>query len=154
MDKQKVKRTFLRFTKHTLFSLIGTATDTLVLWLCSNFIFSGYAGENILSPAISFECANIVNFIVSSRLVWPERMAGKRFKEYLRRFIGYNMSYTTVFFLKMGILLAIQTITKWDVVLCNLIALMIAGIVNFVMNDKVIFKNRNTNQKPELSAQD
>lgn len=137
-----MKRTLKRFSKHALYSLIGTATDTLVLWICSDFLFKGYAGENILSPAISFECGNIVNFIVSSKLVWRDRMFGKKFSSYFKRFLGYNLSYTSIFFLKMVLLLVIQFITKWDVVVCNLIALAIAGVANFFMNDKVIFRNK------------
>lgn len=128
--------------KHSVFSLAGTATDTLVLWLCSDFLFNGYAGEYLLSPAISFECGNIVNFLVSSRFVWRDRMKGKRFSSYVKRFIGYNFSYTSVFFLKMALLLSIQLLTKWDVVICNLLALAIAGVANFFMNEKVIFRNK------------
>ena len=52
-----------RFGGYVSISLLGTAVDTLVLWLCSHYIFSGsYAGRNVISPVISFECAVRVNF--------------------------------------------------------------------------------------------
>ncbi|MCQ2184522.1 MAG: GtrA family protein [Bacteroidales bacterium] len=142
MDKKSVIAK--RFAKHTTFSLFGTATDTLVLWIFSHFILEGtYVGENVISPAISFECGNIVNFLISSCIVWPDRMKGKSRKSKYKHFLAYNLSYTSVFFLKMGLLQFFIWITRgWDVVVCNIFALMVAGIANFVINDLVIFKNK------------
>lgn len=133
-------KSIIRFTKHTIFSLAGTATDTLVLWLCSHFLFNGYALENILAPFISFECANVVNFLISSKFVFGDRNAGLSFRHILKRFLEFNLSYTTTFFAKMVLLLAIQAVAGWDVVICNLIALCVTGILNYILNDKVIFK--------------
>jgi len=143
MTKVTFLATLKRFCKHTAFSLFGTATDTLVLWILSDFILNGYAGEYLLAPLISFECSTIVNFIVSSRLVWPDRMKGKSLKSYFKHFLGYNASYSGAFLFKMVLLLGIQAATKWDVVVCNILALMFSGILNFVMNEKVIFRKKN-----------
>lgn len=44
------------------------------------------------------------------------------------------------FMLKMGLLLLLKLLFGWDVVICNLSALCISGVVNFVMNDRVIFR--------------
>lgn len=132
----------VRFLKHLLFSLFGTATDSLVLWIFSDYILHGYVGECVISPIISFEFGNIVNFIVSSRFVWGDRIEGEPFRKIFRRFIGFNLSYTTVFFIKTGLLLGIQALTKWDVVVCNIIALTIAGMLNFGMNYLLIFRKK------------
>ena len=44
---------FKRFIGYVSVSLIGTAVDTAVLWVCSHLLFSGsYFGRNILSPTI------------------------------------------------------------------------------------------------------
>lgn len=134
--------TLKRLAKHTTCSLVGTATDTLVLWLCSHFLFNGYVGEYVISPMISFECATIVNFIISSRVVWRDRMKGSGLKSYLKHFLGFNASYAGVFFVKMGLLLLLELITGWDVVWCNLIAVTLCGFINFFMNEKVIFKKK------------
>ena len=42
----------------------------------------------------------------------------------------------------MGVLLLIQALTKWDVVICNLLALCVSGTYNFMMDELVIFKKR------------
>lgn len=136
------KGVLVRFVKQTLFSLLGTGTDTLVLWLFSHYILTGYAGQYIISPIISFECANIVNFFICSRWVWGERTRDYSGFTLFKRFIGFNLSYTGSFLLKLGLIQLIKHLFDWDVVWCNLIALMIAGIVNFIMNEKVIFRGK------------
>lgn len=137
-----LKNGTLRLAKHSLFSLGGTLTDTLVLWVCSTFLFSGYWGENILSPFISFECANVVNFFLSSKVVFRDRYRNAGTKSQFKKFIVYNITYTSTFFLKMPLLLFIQWGSGWDVVVCNLLALCITGFVNFFMNDKLIFRDK------------
>lgn len=139
---QEKKEMFIRFVKQTLFSLLGTATDTLVLWIFSHFILNGYAGEYIISPIISFECANVVNFFICSRWVWGERTKDYSRSTIFKRFIGFNLSYSGSFLLKLGLIQLIKLLLGWDVVWCNLIALMISGLVNFVMNEKVIFRKK------------
>lgn len=134
----------IRFVKQTLFSLLGTATDTVVLWLLSHFVFSGYVGQYVISPIISFECANIVNFFICSRWVWGARTKGLSRNTVLRRFIGFNLSYTGTFLLKLGLIQLVKLLSGLSVVWCNLIALMISGIVNFIMNEKVVFRSAKT----------
>ena len=142
--KEKFSDVLKRLAKHTCFSLFGTATDTLVLWIFSHFILEGmgYVGICIISPVISFECGNMVNFLMSSCLVWKDRMAGKPARSYWKYILAFNLSYTSVFFLKTALLLGIQALTKWDVVWCNIIALTLAGMLNFVLNEKVIFRKK------------
>ena len=131
--------TLKRLAKHTLFSLLGTATDTLVLWFLSSLVFKSYVGEYIISPIISFECATLVNFLSSSKLVWKDRMKGLSLGSYFKHFLGFNASYAGVFLLKMALLLGLERLSGWDVVWCNLIAVTICGFINFFMNEKVIF---------------
>ena len=132
--------TLKRLAKHTLFSLLGTATDTLVLWFLSSLVFKSYVGEYIISPIVSFECATLVNFLSSSKLVWKDRMKGLSLGSYFKHFLGFNASYAGVFLLKMALLLGLERLSGWDVVWCNLIAVTICGFINFFMNEKVIFR--------------
>jgi len=142
MTGDGLKGTFVRFVKHTLFSLAGTGTNTLVMWLCSHHIFTSEVGQRLVSPFISFEVANIVNFIISSRMVFNDRNVTPGFKGVLKRFVIYNLSYSASFLLNLGLLQIFVQITDWDVVFCNFISLAIAGILNFIMNTKVTFRNR------------
>jgi len=42
----------------------------------------------------------------------------------------------------MALLMLIQYLSKWDVVICNLLALLFSGIFNFTMDEFVVFKKR------------
>ena len=65
---------------------------------------------------------------------------------FLRHFAGYGISSLGGFLVKMGLLLLIEKIFHWDVLICNLLALCFSGLVNFAMNEWVVFGKR----KPKL----
>ena len=94
-----------RFVGYFGVSLLGTAVDTAVLWVCSHLLFSGsYFGRNILSPTISFECAVFVNFCNSYFFVWKDRISKRSTRSFFRHYAAYNASCTGTFLLKMGLL--------------------------------------------------
>lgn len=132
--------TALRIPKYVLVSAAGTVVDTAVLWLVSHHIFHSFAGEYILSPFISFECAVLFNFICSFFLIWKDRMDIGNARTFISRYLLYNLSCTMTFLLKMGLLLFFKFLFGWDVIICNLTALCVSGVVNFVMSDRVIFR--------------
>lgn len=131
-----------RVPKYFVGNLISTLVDTLVLWVFSHHVFSHYVGQIIISPFISFECAVFTNFLVSYYFTWKDRISQKTKKSFLRHYAAYNISCTGAFFIKMGVLMLIQYLTKWDVVICNLLALCVSGVFNFVMNEFVVFKKK------------
>lgn len=133
-------RTLVRFLKYSGTSLVGTLVDTLVLWILSDLVFTkGYWGEYVVSPAISFQCAVITNFLISYFYVWKDR---KKTRNPFLTFLYYDLSCTAVFLLRLGFLLLVERIFGWDVVICNLVAMCVTGFVNFVMNNQVIFRKR------------
>jgi putative flippase GtrA len=139
----KVKELVLiRFPKFVAGNLIGTLVDTLVLWLFSHFVFHRYFGKVIISPVISFEFAAVANFLVSYYLIWHDRIEHDTRKSFAKHYAAYNVSCTGGFFIKMGALLLIQALTKWDVVICNLLALFVSGGFNFAMDELVVFKKK------------
>jgi putative flippase GtrA len=48
-----------------------------------------------------------------------------------------------VFLFRLGVLLLIERFTGWDVVICNLAAMCFSGILNFAINNLLIFKKKN-----------
>lgn len=131
-----------RFPKFVAGNLLGTLVDTLVLWVFSHFVFQSYVGKVIISPVISFEFAVFSNFLFSYNMTWKDRISHRSGKSFIRHYGAYNASCTGGFLIKMGLLLLIQALTKWDVVICNLLALCVSGTYNFMMNELVIFKKR------------
>ena len=138
----------VRYAKFAGTSVVGSIVDTLVLWLLSDLIFTrGYWGEYIISPLISFQCAVAVNYMISYFYVWKDRTR-KRSDASIRRFFrlygAYNLSSSVVFLFRLGVLLLIEKFTGWDVVICNLVAMCFTGIINFAINNLVIFKKKKT----------
>ena len=138
----------VRYAKFAGTSVVGSIVDTLVLWLLSDLIFTrGYWGEYIISPLISFQCAVTVNYMISYFYVWKDRTR-KRSDASVRRFFrlygAYNLSSSVVFLFRLGVLLLIERFFGWDVVICNLVAMCFTGIINFAINNLVIFKKKKT----------
>lgn len=136
----------IRYAKFAGTSVVGSIVDTLVLWLLSGLIFTrGYWGEYIISPLISFQCAVAVNYMISYFYVWKDRTR-KRSDASVRRFFrlygAYNLSSSVVFLFRLGALLLIERFFGWDVVICNLVAMCFTGIINFAINNLVIFKKK------------
>ena len=136
----------VRYAKFAGTSAVGSVVDTLVLWLLSDLVFTkGYWGEYIISPFISFQCAVAVNFTISYFYVWKDRTR-KRPDASVRRFFklfgAYDISVSVVFLFRLGVLLLIERFTGWDVVICNLIAMCFSGIINFTINNLLIFKKK------------
>ena len=139
-------RLLVRYIKFAGTSVIGTIVDTLVLWVLSDFVFTrGYWGEYIISPLISFQCAVAVNYMISYFYVWKDRTRKRpdaSVRRFFRLYAAYNLSNSMVFLFRLGVLLLIERFSGWDVVFCNLTAMCFSGIINFTINNLLIFKKK------------
>lgn len=133
----------LRYIRFLGASAAGTAVDMLILWLLSDFVFTkGYWGEYILSPLISFQCAVMVNYTVFYFYVWRDRVASSgSISFFLRRYLRYNLSCSSVFLLRYGLILLIGRLTSWDVVVCSLLAMCVSGVINFLLTNNLVFRS-------------
>ena len=131
-----------KVSKFVVSNAMGTVVDTLVLWVCSHFIFAdyGYVGEYLVSPLISFECAVFANFCCSFFFIWKDRVEKGSLNYFFRKYVIYNLSASMTFMIKMGFLLLFEAIFGWNVVICNLAALCISGVLNFSLGEWVIFR--------------
>jgi len=134
-----VLRTYIEFVLTRVF---GTLVDTFILWICSDFIFKSYVGVYILSPIISFEFAVMSNFLWSYLWIWKNRIEGRCRADFWKRFIVFNLASVTGFLIKMFFLLIFEQIFGWDVVYCNLAALLISGLFNYFAADMLVFKQK------------
>lgn len=133
----------IRLFKFSLSTLAGTAVDMLVLWIFKQFVFKGwYYGEYMISPVISFFFAVLTNFSLAYFIVWKDRVSKRSVRSFFRHFAGYGISSLGGFIVKMGLLLLIEKIFHWDVLICNLVALCFSGLLNFALNEWVVFGKR------------
>ncbi len=136
----RIVRTYIEFV---LSRLLGTGVDTLVLWICSTFILSGtYFGRNVVSPIISFEFAVMSNYVCSYFWIWRTRIERRGMRTFWSRFVIFNLSSVAGFLVKMLFLQVFVITFKWNVVVCNLAALLISGILNFLLADSMVFRKR------------
>ncbi len=142
----ELRKLLMRYVRFVGTSIVGTLVDTLVLWLLSDYVFTkGYWGEYVVSPVISFQCALAVNFLISYFYVWKDRSHGSPgsvCRRMLILYLEYNLSCSLIFLVRMGILTLIGKFTGWDVVICNLLAVCVSGIVNFTISNLFIFKRK------------
>lgn len=142
-------RTYLEFLVTRLF---GTGVDTLVLWLCSTFLFTSYWGAYIVSPIISFEFAVMSNFLWSYCWIWRKRIWNKTKTDFWKRFVIFNLSSVVGFLVKMLFLLIFEKIFGWYVVYCNWAALLISGLFNYFLADCVVFSKRSLMASSDIKA--
>ena len=141
-----LRRHIRKISRFVFSNSLGTLVDTLVRWVFSHFVFHGYTGQYLLSPFISFECAVLTNYLCSWHYIWHDRVKQYTSPRFWRRYFYYNLSSTGTFLVKMAFLLLFERIFGWNVVVCNLAALCLSGMLNFLMGECVIFK------KPKASA--
>lgn len=132
----------LRYIEFVASRLFGTGVDTFILWICSTFIFNTYIGDYIISPIISFEFAVMSNFLCSYCWIWKSRIEKRCATDFWRRFIVFNLSSALGFAVKMAFLLLFERIFGWNVVVCNLMALIISGLFNYFLAETVVFGKR------------
>lgn len=130
-----------KFSRFVLAGSFGTVVDTTVLWVLSHYVFRRYAGDYLLAPLMSFECAVFTNYCTAYFFVWHERT--RRRGRFFRKYVWYNLSATGTFLVKMCFLLVLEGLFKWNVVICNLVALCISGTINFCIGEWVIFRKKN-----------
>lgn len=144
-----------KVSKFIASNALGTIVDTVVLWICSRFIFKdyGYVGEYLVSPLISFECAVFTNFLCSWHFIWRDR--AKRYGQavFARKYLVYNLSSSATFLIKMSILLLLERIFGWNVIVCNLVALCLSGCINFALGEWVIFRRGKSEEGRGMSEE-
>lgn len=145
MSHRSFKGVLTKFIMFSSTSMVGTVVDLGCHWLMCNILFSGYFGQFILAPLISFELAALTNFTIAYHWVWRERIDNRSVRTFWKRFLIYNASATGVFVVKLGSMQVIHLIFPGLYpVLCNLIALCISGGLNFFMNEWILFKEKDT----------
>ena len=143
-----------RYLRFFVLSLAGTLVDIGVLWLCSTFIFHTYVGTYVVSPIISFECGVVTDFVFYYHFVWHERIVERSPRTFGRHLLKFNLSVASTFLLKMGLLILIERLSGgWHVVVCNIIALVFSGLMNFLLSEVLVFPHKKVGKKLPRACQ-
>ena len=133
----------LRYLKFMLSTLAGTAVDCAVMWLLAERLFKeNEMAQLFIAPSVSFECAVFTNYVLAYFFVWKDRVKDRSLRNFFLRFFPYNVSCIAAFLIKMIPFVLIRHFAGQNVVVCNLLALVVSGLFNFIMNEWVIFRKK------------
>lgn len=137
-----------RFIKFGLVGASGTVINIAVLYLAQEHLLRGIADFHArlnYSIALAITVATISNFYWNRRLTWRDRTRNTP-QPALRLFLKYVMA--------AALSIVIQSLlTKWlalhlHYLLANVIAIVLASVVNFIANDRLTFRRHRP--KPPL----
>lgn len=121
-----------KLVRYAFSTIGGISAETLLLWVLAHYVWRDWeVGISIIAPTLSFELCLLVNYCTAKYLVWRDR------KSSLWRF---HISNISVFIVKMMFLVALRYFSGVDIVLCNIAAMGVAGLINFVLNDRIVFR--------------
>lgn len=131
-----------RFIKFGLVGGSGTVINIVVLYLAQEHLLKGIADFHArlnYSIALAITVATISNFYWNRRLTWRDRTRSTP-QPALRLFAKYVMAAA------LSILIQ-SLLTKWlalylHYLVANVMAIVLASVVNFVANDKLTFRRK------------
>lgn len=131
-DLRSVVLALRKLLRYAFSTIGGISAETVLLWVLAHYVWRDWeVGISIIAPALSFELCLLVNYCTAKYFVWRDR------KSSLLRF---HISNTSVFIVKMLFLVALRYFSGIDIVLCNIVAMGVAGLINFVLNDRIVFR--------------
>ena len=110
--------------KYACATSLGAVVEMAILWLLAS------------------EIAILVNFTTAYFFVWRDRITKRSPRSYFRHYLAFALTANILMVLKVALALFFKDLFRWDVVICDFVALIISGTVNFVLNEMVIFKDR------------
>ncbi len=131
-----------RFIKFGLVGASGTVINIAVLYAAQEYLLRGIADFHLrlnYSIALAITLATISNFYWNRRLTWRDR----------RTAIDHSALFLFAKYVMAAALsIAIQSVlTKWlanymHYLVANVVAIVIASVVNFVANDRLTFQRK------------
>lgn len=140
----RAKTFFINQAKYACATSLGAVVEMAILWLLAHVIFknTSFSGKDSLSILIASEIAILVNFTTAYFFVWKDRITKRSARSYFRHYLAFALTANILMVLKVAMALFFKDLFRWDVVICDFVALILSGTVNFVINEMVIFKNR------------
>jgi dolichol-phosphate mannosyltransferase len=125
--------TRIRWVRFNLVGVMGFALQTMTLWLLVRW--AGASASVAITVAVLAAVSH--NFVWHERFTWRDLPRERRFK----RWLSFHLSTGTVSVLtNVGVTMIVMNVTGFPVVPANIIAVAIGSLVNFWVNDRLIFR--------------
>jgi dolichol-phosphate mannosyltransferase len=123
-----------RWLRFNIVGLMGFILQTATLWTLVQW--SGLSAS--VSVAIAVIVAVSHNFLWHERYTWRDRPRTER----ARRWLSFNASNGVISLItNVGLTLAVIRLTGLPVVASNIIAVISASLLNFVIADRLVFRD-------------
>ena len=141
-----------RFIKFGAVGASGTVINIAVLYVAQEFLLRAiedFHSRLNYSIALAITLATISNFYWNRRLTWRDRKHQVHHSA-LVLFFKYVMA--------AGLSIVIQSLlTKWlalsmHYILANVVAIVLASVCNFLVNDRMTFRRRKKIQAPPVTS--
>ena len=88
-----------------------------------------------------------MDYVLCYFFVWGERVSHRSVGSFLRHMVGYNLSSVGAYLSKALViaLLGYLTNSALDAVWCDAVAMTFSGTVNFLLNERLIFRLKKRN---------
>ncbi len=122
-----------RWMRFNLVGLMGFTLQAITLWALVRW--SGLPSS--VSIAIAVVVAISHNFVWHERFTWRDRPRHER----ARRWLSFNASTGLISLISnVGVTMAVMTVTGLPVLPSNIIAVVSASLLNFVISDRLVFR--------------
>jgi putative flippase GtrA len=129
----------MRSLRFVTTNLCGTVIETSVL-AALGAIWDRALLAYVLAPVLAFEVSVVHNFVASYLWVWPERVA-RGDRDLTRRLARYNLGVATVFLGRLALIVALGAGFGLPAAVSNLLALLVSGVVNYAVQDRIVFRS-------------
>jgi putative flippase GtrA len=123
----------VRWIRFNLVGVMGFALQTMTLWLLVRW--AGVSAGVGITVAVMAAVSH--NFVWHEHFTWPNRPREQR----LRRWLSFHVSTGVISLLtNLGVTILVMTATGLPVVSANVIAVAVASVANFWVNDRLVFR--------------
>lgn len=134
--KMLIRQGWKRYGKFIRFCIVGGSGVIVNIGLL--YLLTEFGGlYYLLSSAIAIETSIITNFILNNYWTWKRKSKGFFF-----RLAKFNLVSLMALVINMAILFALTEVVGIWYLVSNLIGIVVATIINFIVNDKWTFRKK------------
>lgn len=127
-----------RWLRFNAVGALGICIQLITVFLCGSIL--GF--DALRSTALGVEAAVLHNFVWHEHFTWADRRVGSR-REVLRRLFAFNMTVGAVSIAgNMFLVSLFMRELCASLLFANLISIATCSLLNFVVNDKIVFRER------------
>jgi Predicted membrane protein len=128
-----------KWVRYNAIGLMGLGLQLILLFLLTRFVHLNY----FVATLFAVQCALIHNFLWHQRYTWKENVVRSK-KESVMRFVRFNSSSGTLAIISnLGFTALLVQIVHLPLVVCNLMAIGICNVANFLFANNFVFQPSN-----------